>query len=104
MKTAPAFLVPVLLAALSALAGPAVALTGPADLPAVPARAACADLAGADLTGTSQAASAFQAAAGDVGLRLFGAVFWAAAISSVGSSEAPCTCDMQKTTSEASDP
>lgn len=38
---------------------------------------------GADLTGTSQAASAFQAAAGEVGLRLFGAVFWAAAISSV---------------------
>lgn len=40
-------------------------------------------VSGADLTGTSQAASAFQAAAGDVGLRLFGAVFWAAAISSV---------------------
>lgn len=38
---------------------------------------------GAELAGTSQAAAAFQSAAGEVGLRLFGAVFWAAAISSV---------------------
>ena len=57
MKTAPAFLVPVVLAALSALAGPAVAQTGPADLPVVPARAACADLAEVDLTGIGGAGS-----------------------------------------------
>jgi Mn2+/Fe2+ NRAMP family transporter len=38
---------------------------------------------GAHLSGTDQAASAFAAAAGEVGRRLFGVVFWAAAISSV---------------------
>ncbi|MFD3507114.1 NRAMP family divalent metal transporter [Nocardia sp. NPDC058666] len=38
---------------------------------------------GVQLTGKNQAADAFQAAAGDVGLRLFGIIFWAAAITSV---------------------
>lgn len=38
---------------------------------------------GADLDPESQAASAFQAAAGEVGLRVFGIVLWAAAITSV---------------------
>lgn len=38
---------------------------------------------GTKLTGDNQAASAFQAAAGEVGLRLFGIIFWAASISSV---------------------
>ena len=38
---------------------------------------------GADLDPDNQAASAFQAAAGDVGLRVFGIVLWAAAITSV---------------------
>jgi Mn2+/Fe2+ NRAMP family transporter len=39
--------------------------------------------AGADLDPESQAASAFQQAAGQVGLRVFGVVLWAAAITSV---------------------
>ncbi len=39
--------------------------------------------AGADLDPTSQAASAFEQAAGGVGLRVFGVVLWAAAITSV---------------------
>jgi Mn2+/Fe2+ NRAMP family transporter len=39
--------------------------------------------AGADLDPDSQAASAFQQAAGEVGLRVFGVVLWAAAITSV---------------------
>ncbi len=39
--------------------------------------------AGAELDESSQAASAFQQAAGDVGLRVFGVVLWAAAITSV---------------------
>ena len=38
---------------------------------------------GADLGTTNQAANAFQAAAGEVGLRMFGVVFWAAALTSV---------------------
>jgi Mn2+/Fe2+ NRAMP family transporter len=38
---------------------------------------------GADLDPDSQAASAFEQAAGDVGLRVFGVVLWAAAITSV---------------------
>lgn len=38
---------------------------------------------GADLDPDNQAASAFQAAAGEVGLRVFGIVLWAAAITSV---------------------
>ncbi|MFP5347464.1 MAG: NRAMP family divalent metal transporter [Actinomycetes bacterium] len=38
---------------------------------------------GAKLDPASQAASAFQAAAGDVGLRVFGVVLWAASITSV---------------------
>jgi len=38
---------------------------------------------GADLDPENQAASAFQAAAGEVGLRVFGIVLWAAAITSV---------------------
>lgn len=38
---------------------------------------------GAELDPTSQAASAFQHAAGEVGLRVFGVVLWAAAITSV---------------------
>lgn len=38
---------------------------------------------GADLDPESQAASAFQAAAGEVGLRVFGIVLWAASITSV---------------------
>ncbi len=38
---------------------------------------------GAELDPASQAASAFQAAAGEVGLRVFGIVLWAAAITSV---------------------
>ena len=39
--------------------------------------------AGADLDPDSQAASAFQQAAGEVGLRVFGVVLWAASITSV---------------------
>ncbi len=39
--------------------------------------------AGADLDESSQAASAFEQAAGEVGLRVFGVVLWAAAITSV---------------------
>jgi Mn2+/Fe2+ NRAMP family transporter len=39
--------------------------------------------AGADLDPDSQAASAFEQAAGEVGLRVFGVVLWAAAITSV---------------------
>ena len=38
---------------------------------------------GTDLGTTNQAANAFQAAAGEVGLRMFGVVFWAAALTSV---------------------
>ncbi|WP_031470093.1 NRAMP family divalent metal transporter [Sciscionella sediminilitoris] len=38
---------------------------------------------GAELGGPNQAASAFEAAAGQVGLRMFGVVYWAASISSV---------------------
>ena len=38
---------------------------------------------GADLGTTNQAANAFQAAAGEVGLRMIGVVFWAAALTSV---------------------
>lgn len=40
-------------------------------------------VSGADLGETNQAANAFEAAAGEVGLRVFGVILWAAAITSV---------------------
>jgi len=56
---------------------------------------------GADLDPDSQAASAFQAAAGEVGLRVFGVVLWAAAITSViGASYTTVTFVTTQRTSE----
>lgn len=56
---------------------------------------------GAEISETGQAASAFQAAAGEVGLRVFGVVLWAAAITSViGASYTTVTFVTTQQTSE----
>ncbi|MEO4037687.1 NRAMP family divalent metal transporter [Micrococcus sp. 2A] len=56
---------------------------------------------GADLGTTNQAAHAFQAAAGEVGLRMFGVIFWAAALTSViGASYTSVSFITKSTTSD----
>ncbi len=56
---------------------------------------------GAEISETGQAASAFRAAAGEVGLRVFGVVLWAAAITSViGASYTTVTFVTTQRTSE----